>query len=205
MYFFRNNWFVFSTSSNGTNFPITGRLCGEFTGDRWIPLTKGQWRGALIFALICVWIKGWINNREAGDLRRHCSHYDVIVMWFEFRGLMSLWLQLRIVAWRRAGDKPLNEQMLGKMLGTIWCHNAVQWRHNEHDGFSNHQPHDCLLNHADQKKHQNSVSLAFVRGIHRWPVNAPHRGPVTRKMVPFDDVIMMTSLWSQLGNWTLNI
>ena len=44
---------------------------------------------------------------------------------------------------------------------------------------------------ADQRKHQSSASLAFVRGIHRWPVNSPHKGPVTRKMFPFDDVIMM--------------
>ena len=43
---------------------------------------------------------------------------------------------------------------------------------------------------ADQRKHHSSASLAFVRGIHRWPVNFPHKGPVTRKMFPFDDVIM---------------
>ena len=43
---------------------------------------------------------------------------------------------------------------------------------------------------ADQRKHQSSASLAFVRGIHRWPVNSPHKGPVTRKMFPLDDVIM---------------
>ena len=43
---------------------------------------------------------------------------------------------------------------------------------------------------ADQRKHQSSASLAFVRGIHRWPVNSPNKGPVTRKMFPFDDVIM---------------
>ena len=43
---------------------------------------------------------------------------------------------------------------------------------------------------ADQRKHQSSASLAFVRGIHRGPVNSPHKGPVTRKMFPFDDVIM---------------
>ena len=41
---------------------------------------KGQWRGALMFTLICVWINGWVNNREAGDLRRYRAHYDVIVM-----------------------------------------------------------------------------------------------------------------------------
>ena len=41
---------------------------------------KGQWRGALMFYLICVWINGWVNNREAGDFRRYRAHYDVIVM-----------------------------------------------------------------------------------------------------------------------------
>ena len=41
---------------------------------------KGQWRGALIFSLICVWINGWVNNREVGNLRRYRAHYDVIVM-----------------------------------------------------------------------------------------------------------------------------
>ena len=43
---------------------------------------------------------------------------------------------------------------------------------------------------TDERKHQSSASLAFVRGIHRWPVNSPHKGPVTRKKFPFDDVIM---------------
>ena len=65
------------TSSNGNIFRVTGPLCGEFTGHRW------QWRGTLMFSLICVWINGWVNNREAGDLRRHCAHYDVTVINFE--------------------------------------------------------------------------------------------------------------------------
>ena len=87
---------------------FTGHLCGEFISHRWIPRTKasdaelwcflywpfvrgihrspvnsphkGQWRGALMFSLICSWINGWVNNREAGDLRRHRTDYDVTVM-----------------------------------------------------------------------------------------------------------------------------
>ena len=47
---------------------------------------------------------------------------------------------------------------------------------------------------ADQRKHQSSASLAFVRGIHRGPVNSPHKWPVTRKMFPFDDVIMIPTM-----------
>ena len=45
---------------------------------------------------------------------------------------------------------------------------------------------------ADQRKHQSSASLAFVRDIHQWPGNAPHKGPVTQKMFQFDDVIMFS-------------
>ena len=45
---------------------------------------------------------------------------------------------------------------------------------------------------ADQRKHQSSAPMAFMRVIHRWPVNSPHKGPVTRKMFPFDDVIVVT-------------
>ena len=41
---------------------------------------KGQWRGALMFSLICVWINGWVNNGEAGDMRRYLVYCDVIVM-----------------------------------------------------------------------------------------------------------------------------
>ena len=53
--------------------------------------------------------------------------------------------------------------------------------------------YSAIYSGADQRKHQSSASLAFVRGIHRGPVNSPHKWPVTRKMFPFDDVIMLTS------------
>ena len=54
---------------------------------------------------------------------------------------------------------------------------------------------------ADQRKHQSSASLAFVRGIHRRPVNSPHKWPVTRKMFPFDDVIMICSYRCRSSYW----
>ena len=50
--------------------------------------------------------------------------------------------------------------------------------------------YSAVYSGTDQRKHQSSASLAFVWGIHRWPVNSPHKGPVTRKIIPFDDVIM---------------
>ena len=71
------------TSSNGN--------ISRVTGPRWIPRSpvnsphKGQWRGALMFSLICTRKKGWVNNGEAGDLRRHPAHYDVTVMPIQVR------------------------------------------------------------------------------------------------------------------------
>ena len=65
------NWSMM-TSSNGNIFRVTGPLCGEFTGHRW--------HRALMFSLICTCMNDWVNNCEAGDLRRHHAHYDVSVM-----------------------------------------------------------------------------------------------------------------------------
>ena len=68
--------------------------------------------------------------------------------------------------------------------------------------------YSTVYSDADQGKHQSSASLAFVRGIHRGPVNYPHKWPVTRKMFPFDDVIMIpVRTWQFLFkrcNWTLS-
>ena len=58
---------------------------------------------------------------------------------------------------------------------------------------------------ADQRKHQSSASLAFVRGIHRRPLNSPHKGPVTRKMFPFDDVIMARNISAGFNSWSVNL
>ena len=78
---------------------------------------RGQWRGALMFSLIYVWINDWVNNREAGDLRRYRAHSDVIVMtipWLYYRqftrwNVSSL---IQIMACRLVGAKPLSEPML---------------------------------------------------------------------------------------------
>ena len=58
-------------------------LLALYAGNSPVPVNsphKDQWRGALMFSLICAWINDWVNNREAGDLRRQHGHYDVIVM-----------------------------------------------------------------------------------------------------------------------------
>ena len=75
---------------------------------------KGQWRGALMFSLIWVWINGWVNNREAGDLRRYRVHYDVIVMGiciyyfdafvpaYKHVCVRSVWIYVMRKAWKQS-------------------------------------------------------------------------------------------------------
>ena len=73
---------------------------------------------------------------------------------------------------------------------------SLRWCHNGHVGSqitSLTIVYSIDYSGADQRKHQSSVSLAFVWGIHRGPVNSPHKWPVTWKMFPFDDVIMWGS------------
>ena len=67
---------------------------------------------------------------------------------------------------------------------------SLHWRYNERDGVSNSRltiVNSTVYSGAHQRKHQSSASLVFVWGIHRWPVNYPHKGPVMRKMFPFND------------------
>ena len=118
---------------------------------------------------------------------------------------------VQIMVWSRTGDKPLSKPMMAKFTDayiatrTHWCNGklayknfaTLQWRHNERDDASNHQPLDYLLNRLFKAQIKENIKAPhhwpFVWGNHRSPVNSPHKGPVTRKMVPFDDVIMKCS------------
>ena len=71
---------------------------------------------------------------------------------------------------------------------------SLQWRHNDHDCVWSHQPHGCLLNRLFRRRSKKTSKLRVTGlcvGNSPGPVNSPHKGPVTRKMFPFDDVIMI--------------
>ena len=74
-----STWFMMA-SSNGNIFRVTGHLCGEFTGPRWIPHTKASDAELWCFLWSASEKNSWVNNREAGDLRSYRAHYDVTVM-----------------------------------------------------------------------------------------------------------------------------
>ena len=70
---------------------------------------------------------------------------------------------------------------------------TIQWHHNDRHGFSNHRRLNCLLNRLFRRRSKKTSKLrvtGLCREIHLWTVNSPHKGPVTRKMFQFDDVIM---------------
>ena len=146
---------------------------------------KGQWRGALIFYLICTWTNSWVNNRDTGDLRRHRAHYGVTVMPTATRYTCAI----NLSKVTDATNSKCNS-LCHSVLELISLH----WRHNDQDGVSNHQPHGCLLNRLFRRRSKKTSKLhvtGLCVGNSPGPVNSPHKGPVTRKMFPFGDVIMI--------------
>ena len=83
-----------------------------------------------------------------------------------------------------------------KDLKYVWYLNvekSLRWRHYDHDGVSNQQPRGCLLNRLFRRSSKKTSKLrvtGLCEGNSPGPVNSPHKGPVTRKTFPFDDVIM---------------
>ena len=124
---------------------------------------KGQWRGALMFSLICERINSWVNNGEAGGLRRHRGHYDVIVMITLILYCTHLFVCILYYS----------DVIMSVMGSQITIVSSV---------------YSTVCSGVDQRNHQSSASLAFVKGINRE--NSLHKGPVTQKIFPFDDVII---------------
>ena len=110
---------------------------------------EGQWRGALVFSLMCAWKKqnGWANNRDASELSRHSAHYDITVM--------QPTCSHQQVAFRRHH----NLEMLSAVSYWSFVRDTLQWRHIEHDGVLNHQPHHCLLNRLFRRRSKKTSEL----------------------------------------------
>ena len=100
--------------------------------------------------------------------------------------VLSLWYTIKLSCVFFMGTQ-LPKRQQEKIISLKWCH-------NECDGVPNHRHLDCLLNclfrHRSEKISKLRVT-GLVRGIQRWPVDSPHKGPVTRKRFLFDDVIMV--------------
>ena len=115
-----------------------------------------------------------LSNRQAGDLRRHRTHYDVAVMSLPYN---RCWFS---ISWFVKGVRNRQHTFV-----------PLQWRHNERDGASNHQPHDYLLSRLFKAQVKE-----IIKAPRHWPVwgeftgEFPAQRAATPKMFPFDDVIM---------------
>ena len=79
---------------------------------------------------------------------------------------------------------------------SIFIATPLHWRHNDHGGVTNHQPHDCLLSRLFRRRSKKTSKLCVTglcAGNSPGPVNSPHKWPVMRKKSPFDDVIIQSS------------
>ena len=162
------------------NSPATGEL----------PAQRPVTRSFDVF-LICVWINGWVNNREAGDFRRYRAHYDVTVMWSKKQSHKTLPHNI----WYWLGGSTAHIIILTKdILCSIGNHftssritdcqwKTLQWRYNEPDGvqINSVSIFSPICSGTDQIKHQSFSSLSFMIGNNRWPMDPPHKWQVSGK------------------------
>ena len=104
------------------------------------------------------------------------------------RIVMATQAIIQVFLWHLYPSSCINHIILATLR--TW---TLQWRHNDHNGVSNHQPGGCLLNRLFRRRSKKTSKLCVTglcAGNSPGPVNSPHKGPVTRKIFPFDDVIM---------------
>ena len=122
----------------------------------------------------------------------HQSHPLFITIWMLVRPLYQRHSKSVNKAFNIPVDKALFSHHLYKRKPDVWIHyDDVIMTMLASQITSLTVVYSIVYSDVNQRKHQSSASLAFVREIHRGPVNFPHKWPVTRKMFPFDDVIMM--------------
>ena len=127
---------------------------------------KGQWRGTYMFSLICTRINGWVNNDDAGDLRRHRVHYDVTVMWPCFR-YWGEWKQYNASQmWIFKPHFCVDDWNIFDVTALIWTATGGHWllvnlciRHC-------HWYLDITLNKLPYSKSQKYKIFAMCRKIH---------------------------------------
>ena len=117
-------------------------------------------------------ISWWISNSVRYIKTTFPTYSQITILWCQ---MCILWLFFQLFKWAAAICWHYCEVIMGAMAYQITSLTIV---------------YSTVYSDADQRKHQSSASPAFVRGIHQGPVNSPHKGLVTRKMFPFDDVIM---------------
>ena len=122
----------------------------------------------------------YYGNYKGGTYITYTMTIEKVILWthksyITYLALHVVFRTLPVFCWKGITLHHYNEVIMGEITSQITSLMIV---------------YSTVYSDADQRKHESSASLAFVRWIHRWPVNSPHKWPVTWKMFPFDDVIM---------------
>ena len=133
---------------------------------------------------VSIW---WRHHADFTEVGKHCWSL------FSTREDFNYLCHLSVKIWSKIQIYFMFPRINSARLGLIY---PLQWRHNGCDAIASQITGVSIVcsvvcSDAEHRHYQSSVSLAFMRMIHRWPVDSPRKGPVTRKMYPFDDVIML--------------
>ena len=183
--------FSMMTSLNGNIFRVTGHLCGEFTGPGEFPAQRPVTRSFDVFfdlylnKQLSKQPRGWWFETPSWSLWRQCNAPFIV--------LTLPYGELKISNHVHISDVPRWHLPTRNKIFYTWPlfhYIAVIISAIASQITSLTIVYSTVYSGADQRKHQSSAPLALVRGIYRRPVDSPHKGPVARKMFPFDDVIM---------------
>ena len=144
---------VYSIVYSGTD---QRKHCGELIGNRWISRTNGQWRGTCFHLMTSSWCQWTPDN------------IGMLVTWSWQRTTQTLQQNKEQNKYTCIVVQHYSGAIIGAMASQITSLTIV---------------YATVYSGADQRKHKSSASLAFMQVIRRWPVNSPHKGPVTRKKV----------------------
>ena len=151
-----------------------------------------DWRSAFVWKC---------SPRDGSFVRR--IHRSPVVSLKKGQKYGILWLYLWL-AW--SGSCPKSRRVDGVFRrALVWFTVTLEWRHNGLDSVSNHQPHHCLLSRLFGRRSKKTSKLrvtGLCAGNSPGPVNSPHKWPVTRKMFPFDDVIMVNWIYQTCSRTT---
>ena len=184
------------TSSSGSTFRVTGPLCGEFTGPGEFPAQRPVTRSFDVFFHLRLNKRlskqprgGWFDT-PPWWLWRQCNVKNK-TPYLAFPCELKVIYVVNILVRHDCCNVTAVQY---DVAVTAWFSVSLRWRHNGRDSVSNHQPHDCLLNRLFRRR---SKKTSKFRATGLCAGNSPgtsefpaHKWPVTRKMFPFDDVIM---------------
>ena len=168
---------------------------------RWLQLQPScgspQWDGN---AKINPW-SGWCANSRVQTPTEHAALLDIYIEVPSHIALRNTHTALSI---RHAVLSLTSVLATWPKKTKAWpkSERTLRWRHNDHDGVSNHQPRGCLLNCLFTRRSKKTSKLrvtGLCAGNSPGPLKSPHKGPVTRKMLPFDDVIMILTYINDTG------